>query len=887
MVLKQLENAFISMGYSKRLIQRSYHFADFGEQGSSVGIAALAVFSGTPFSYRNACIGVVDCPLDVGEIDKFVLSHRSLGAPLVFSVSGSLVQPWVVGPEIAKPIGDAIDAGQIGKAFSERSDIWGPEGIGRLKTIIGIKPNRQLELFDTGLVPVLVKFFQGRLKELLEQAFVDIVDCYKRTHGSSPPLIFLVPYLFRFVAAKIFIDRGDVHGWNELSTPRQLLEKAEQHAGSGLLKQLPPEFLNKAILEQAWKSVSSNLHFQNLSVPDLAFIYESSFINQDTRKELGVHSTPEPLANYIVQRLDWSRVPVDQRVVFEPFSGHCIFLACALARMAEDLSASLSSKQRHEYLKRSLIGVEKDSLAREVARLVMTLADYPNEDGWQLHLDDVFSWPELESTLAKATIVLANPPYKSFSPAEKLAVGATRATPPAEFLHRLMKSPPELLGLVLPQSFLTSPSYQVANRQLAERYSEIEIVELPPVFQHADNETIALIAQGLRETGKTVSVRYSEVPIHKCDDFLHDYRLFNQRTAKVNVPESNEDSFTLWLPPKGSLFDTLGSDVLLGSVSKIRKGLNWTPRTDGEPRTAPRMDVASDKRKRGYRLGCEKMAGNLSQLHVRHRRYLSLLEHHQDPATRAHNHPWDKRKVVVNAARFERKAPWRMASYADDEGLAFTKQFFAIWPSEGVSEFALAAILSSPLANLFSFTLDLDRDNHISTLAKLPLPPLAQLKPGSVLDRLAKKTQKVIQSESDKALVNPTRIIEAIIRLDAAVLDAYGLTAHQQRQLLDQFAGWKRPLCVEFEGYFPKHFKDVITLSDFVAIQYDWEQTNDRRCDLIDKEFSKAGLTMAERSELDHLQHLADLLIRLKAPYGADGADELIAKLKASGKWIE
>ncbi len=887
MLLKQLENAIeSSLGYARRLIRRSYDFADFGSGGSRIEQVALAAFSAEPCSYRNACIGVVNANgKELGE--KLVMSHRSLGAPLVFLIVHDQIQPWVVSPDKAVPAGDSFDAAEIAKVFKRQREVWGPEGIGRIKSHVDFKPDRQLKLFDTRLVPALAKFFQSNLKELLERAFFDTAQQYATTHGKQPPISFLFPYLFRFVTAKIFIDRGDVHDWSDLTTPRQILEKAEKHAGSGLLERLPREFLHKAVLEQAWDSVSSSLHFQNLSVPDLAFVYESSFINKETRRELGVHSTPEPLANFIVQRLDWARVPVDRRVVFEPFSGHSIFLACALARMAEDLDASMTPKKRHEYFKRRLIGVEKDPLAREVARLVLTLADYPNEDGWQLHRDDVFTWSDWKSTLEKATVVLANPPYESFDPKERQALGATKTTPPAEFLHRLMKSPPELLGLVLPKSFLSSPFYQAANRQLAERYSEIEIVELPRIFQHADNETVALIAQGLRETGKSVTVCYSEVPARKADEFLQDHRVFNQRTAKVSLAENTESSFTLWLAPKDSLFALLPNDTLLGTCATIRKGVNWIARTDRKPRSFPRDDVASNKIKSGYRLGCEKMAGNLSQYFVSHQRYLSLREEDQDPPTRAHKHPWDKRKVVINAACFARKAPWRIAAFADDKGLAFTKQYFAIWPQEGVSEFALAAILSSPITNSFSFILDLDRDNHIATLHRLPLPPLDHLKPGGVLDRLAKKAQKLIQTEQDKGLINEAKIKEAIVRLDAAVLDAYGLTAHQQRQLLDQFAGWKRPVCIEFDRYFPKHFQDVITLSDFVAIQYDWDKTNERRCDLIDKEYSKAGLTTDERHELDHLQHLADLLIRLKAPYESDGADELIAKLKASGKWIE
>ncbi|MGO8699346.1 MAG: hypothetical protein ACLQVY_16690 [Limisphaerales bacterium] len=128
-------------------------------------------------------------------------------------------------------------------------------------------------------------------------------------------------------------------------------------------------------------------------------------------------------------------------------------------------------------------------------------------------------------------------------------------------------------------------------------------------------------------------------------------------------------------------------------------------------------------------------------------------------------------------------------------------------------------------------------------------------------------------------------IDEALIRLDAAVLDSYDLPAWVQRPLLSQFQGWKRPVAVPFTGYFPDHFKDAMTLKDFVAIQYDWDETNERRCDLIERELSRAGLKPDEQIELEHLQHLADLLVRLKAPYPLEELGGLVAELKAKGKW--
>ncbi|MEQ1842604.1 MAG: hypothetical protein ABL994_19565, partial [Verrucomicrobiales bacterium] len=299
--------------------------------------------------------------------------------------------------------------------------------------------------------------------------------------------------------------------------------------------------------------------------------------------------------------------------------------------------------------------------------------------------------------------------------------------------------------------------------------------------------------------------------------------------------------------------------------------------------------VARDKEKKCFIPGVEKMRGNLTQHHIAKTRFLSVLDEHQDTSTRAHKHTWGERKVACNAARYSPGSPWRLAAFADSGGLAFTKQFFAIWPQQGVSEFAVAAILNSPLGNAFSFQEDLEKHNHIESLSRLPLPTLEALAPGATVDQLARRVQTLFAEDTLLADMNSTDWREArretLIRLDAAVLDAYELSAAVQRKLLDQFQGHQRPVGFEFTGYFPEHFKDDITLSDFVRINYDWDETNDRRCDLIQKKIYSDGLDGPETSELEHLQHLTDLLVRLKDPHPVSQVDDLISELKAEGKW--
>lgn len=846
----------------------------------------MAAFSGHPLSYRNACVGVAFSGAEQ-PTPAFASEYRALGAPLFFEVGASSIQPWSLGADSPRPLGKAFKPDAIEREFRRNRELWTPEILGRVKNAADLTANPQLDLFNRGLLPVLEKFFSRELKTLLETAFATTVECYRRVHSTEPDVRSLFPFLFRFVTAKIFRDRADARGWNDLGTPREIFQKAEDHSGSGLLDKLPREFLHQRVLATAWESISGSLNFQNLWVPDLAEIYESAFITKETRKQLGTHSTPHGLAEYVVNHLPWETLPLERRRVFEPFCGHGMLLASAMQRMGIDLDPSLPPSKRHDYFRRRLTGVEKDPFAIEVCRLLLTLTDYPNHNSWALHPHDVFTWEGWDATLRDCDVVLANPPYEPFKDGQKEAAGATKPNPPAEFLHRLMQSPPAMLGLILPQSFLSSPFYRDASRSIARRYGEVSIVELPKLFRYADNETIALMAHDRREKGITVSVHYAEVPKDGVDAFLNDYKVVLPRKKTLTVPEQNQ-TISFRLAPEGSVFEYL-KGTKLGEVAKIRKGINWIARTDGLQQSEPRTDVASNKIRKGFIPGVEKMRGNLTQHHIAKARFLSVLDKDQDPSTRAHRHPWGERKVACNAARFERQSPWRLAAFADSEGLAFTKQFFAIWPQPGISEFAIAAILNSPVGNGFSFQEDLGIDNHIETLARLPLPQPDALAPGATIDRMARQVQALFAEDNLLADMKASdwreERREALMRLDAAVLDAYGLSAAEQRKLLDQFQDFNRPVGFEFTGYFPDHFKDDITLSDFVRIQYDWDESNQRRGDLIQKNIYGKGLDEKEVSELEHLQHLTDLMVRLKDPHPISRVDDLIEELKAEGKW--
>lgn len=872
-----------SIGYQNELVRQNYEFSDFQGQQSLVRKAPIAAFSEYPTSYRNSCLGVVySDSTRFGA--KWVHEHRALGAPLIFEVRDDTVQPWSIGFNEAKHTRAAFALSDLGEVFHSNGDIWKPEELSRVKS--ALSPNTQLNFFDANLLPQLEEFFQPRLKDVLERSFVQIEDCFQNVHGQNPNIEQLFNYLFRFVTAKIFQDRGDVEGWTDLTDPLVILQKATAHSGLETGTQLPSTFLDPRLLNVAWKSVSTTLNFQNFFVPEVAFIYEEAFINAKTRKELGIHSTPERLVNYIVEHLPWEQIDIEQRRVFEPFCGHGIFLASSLERLKRDV-ADVTPEQRHDYFRRMLVGVEKDALALEVCRLMLTLSDYPNNNSWNLNRADVFDWPQWDQTLASAGAVLANPPYESFGlqAKKRKSLGLRKAEPPAEMLFRLLRQPPPLLGLVLPYSFLNGPSYREANRQIAERYEAVSLVELPRIFRYADNQTVALMASGRRQEGTSVSVSFAEVHKDNLQEFWDKGTVSNARTATLKIEDR---AFSLRVAPQDSISQWLPASLpKLSSLATIRKGINWLARSDGEKIAEPRTDVASDALKEGFMLGAEKMKGNLSQFRINNLRCLSLNEKDQSPKDKAWKLEWERPKVVCNAGRRGQGSPWRIAAWADESGLAFTKQFFAIWPNDGVSIFAIAAVLCSPVANSLIWETDRGRDNRKSTLEKLPFPTKDKLGTNGPLHRQAQELQRLLTPGEFSIAPSNEQITEALMRLDATILDAYELSAQAQRFLLDQFQAYKRPVSVPFHGYFPDGFSEAVTLSDYIAVKYDWEKHDERRCEMIEKNIAENSLTVSQIQEMERLQWLADLWLAIYNPQPTAALDAMIEQLKSEGKWLD
>jgi hypothetical protein len=113
----------------------------------------------------------------------------------------------------------------------------------------------------------------------------------------------------------------------------------------------------------------------------------------------------------------------------------------------------------------------------------------------------------------------------------------------------------------------------------------------------------------------------------------------------------------------------------------------------------------------------------------------------------------------------------------------------------------------------------------------------------------------------------------------------YDLPEEIERQLLDYFAGWERAgVPFKQDRYLPKGFDEAISLADYLAITTDWEATNKRRHQLIEKKAARA-LRTEEGTELKQLQRLAGLKRELLSSPSLKELAEMEADLRRKGVW--
>ena len=850
MKVSSIKSQLIGCGYRPDLLRSNYKFSDEQTVKPMVG------FSQLPFDARSSCVAVLQSQ---GDPRVEVEQCRPTGAPLVFVCAGDTLQWWRQGADSPSWV-DSVREDDLDDFFKKKRDDFSPDAIYRAKTWGRFRSEFQLSFVDIGLMPLVEEEVGNALEQLIERNVTTTKSRLGWKAISSEQGHWLLKSVFWLVSARILRDKGvPTFADLDLLDVQNTFATLAGHYGT------PAISVGSKLKQAALSAVAEDVaRFSNLSLTtteSLAHVYENNLISKATRSELGTHSTPSYLVDYIVGNLsDWiEEIPEADRSVFEPACGHAAFLVSAMRLMTELLPESKATPgRRRQYLRKRIHGFDKDSFALELARLALTLTDLPNPDGWDLKAKDMYLCDDLETQSKASTIVLANPPFENFSEIESKNY-AEKSCPPGnankavEMLRRTLSGmqPGSVFGFVMPQSMLHGKMARDVRQTLVENF-ELREVSLfaDNVFSFADVESTVLIGRCTAESSKSKShVRYHRVREWHMNDFRSSYQFAN---AKI-VPQSKFSAANDWemrIPDLGEVWQNLQAYPRSEDISELGLGLAYHSKYLPEKAMTYSSEKFQGAVQGFYRVEpAEILLTSTPTLYWMNLNSEVIRRPQAGTTTKTP-------QIAINYAPVSR-GPWRVKALLDPVGRAASSNFILI-RSATYSLQTLWAIFNSPIVNAYAFCHLGKRHNILGVMRKIPMP---------VGDDFSKVDDAVdAYFHAAKTDRPSTELQHLLADVDAAVLKAYDLPVDLEYQLISLFNGWKR-LGVPFEQsvLLPAELGGVVRFSDFVKYEKDWSKTNRRRGKLIDKKIA-GTIRVNEKAELDSLQSYAEYYLDREAP---------------------
>ena len=523
---------------------------------------------------------------------------------------------------------------------------------------------------------------------------------------------------------------------------------------------------------------------------------------------MGIHRTPRSIVKYLTDLVSFDALRNEELVVLEPCCGSSAFLIGAMNKLRTQQYFSFPPDKRHNYFARILSGIEQDPFSTEISFLALTLADFPNPSGWNITRGNVFDIEPLKERLTQAGVVLCNPPFGQFSQEERRLYGTRSHRKPAELLHRILDHlhPRGVLGFVLPRAFVDGSSYADIRSRLVKRFEKLDITILPDkAFPSSDSE-IALLA-----ATNPIPHRVSRVINKRVNDDKAAWLCF-QLTNTVSSKSDRqftavEARSSVAVPEFQEVWDFMLDFPTLGEVALLHRGIEWKqPLTRNRVETGYRSKLVRTDRFPSSHLGIAPRT-SFNVFEVPETFYLDISE--KNMRSNAYQLPWSHPKAIVNKATKSR-GPWRMAALADTRGITCYQTYTAVWPKSDYDEWVLAAILNSPVANIYVSTREGKRDIRVKTLRQIPIPVLTASQTADIRVLVKRYQHSVKVKDWDSAA-------DILVRIDAGVLDGYRMPARLERKILDFFRGYNRITPFSFPPYFAEDFDMYFNLSDYIS----------------------------------------------------------------------
>ncbi len=798
--IQHIVDAFTEIGYTRNLIKRDCEFTDFLSTDPSVRRIHLGVFGQEPLDYRSACFGV-HFSEKANDVESVAKSLRSFGASQFFIITNGQTERWT-NAEKTPVLKGVFPTDNLAKLIREHRKDWNPDEFIRFK-LGNLKTGpQQLDFVDIGLLPALEHEASEKIDSLIKRV-LEIIQGYHKSTSVKIPSAKIFDVIFRLLTAKLLKDRSITSDIEiNFSQPLQTLNAVQKYYDDKFSSYSTT--ISQSLLKELSTEIGNSFSFRNLSVDTLSYVYENTLVTSDSRKKLGIHSTPSYLADYILGQLPFEEIPRMNWKIGDTMCGHGIFLIAAMRRMRGLLPKDWGGKRRHEFFNNHLIGTDIDPLATEVARMCLTLADFPESNGWKINCQDVFKNNNLEKLISNVTILVGNPPFE----AEENSI--PKVPKPALLLRRALPllKPGSLFGLVLPRSFLDGSDYRKEREQILNRFEIISITTLPDkIFKYADSETAVVVAKRV-ENPVAITTVYREVRDQTRKEFERNY----QATWEDNVPPSyfiQKMESQLVVPFLREIWDIFSLLPTLADIADIKKGVEF----ETEQIVNNRNNIIRQNPFEGSKPAIVLAKDQILQFSVIKNVYIARgEEYHRKRAMGAWKLDWSKDKVVVPVSRMSRSA-WRFVAAVDSLGRIATSRFFGIWPkTSNVSVETIAALLNSPIAQAFVYGYSSQRDIPKRIYQMIPVPKITEYQE-SVISSLVKDYIKFVDVSHKDAK-------NILLQIDAEILKLYALPPRLEKQLLNVFWGKQRSVPFEFKGYYPPDFNSWIPLHIYLSQQY-------------------------------------------------------------------
>jgi len=642
---------------------------------------------------------------------------------------------------------------------------------------------RQLTFVDIGLLPFAEEWAGKEIKGAVEDAVGMLAQCFGR-NVSVGQWGWICKTTFRLLAAKVLQDKGVPRFQRmDFANVCDVLQKVREHYGAEDGNgNVPASCLPH--LEDASERFSRLGSLRNLTTEVLADVYEEACIAKKIRNELGIHSTPSYLVDYIIWQLEpWiERLDMEKIRVFEPACGHAPFLV-GMMRLLRSMDLPVPRDGLSRFFRETLVGIERDPFALEIGRLSLTIADVPNPNGWRnVKLGNMFESGRLKDLACNTNVLLSNLPFQDAKALRVMAEALPSLPPGAVF------------GVIFPASLIFSKGGKPTEfRRWLTRNCQLAEVSLFPdgIFKFADQECALILGRRIgvaRRTAPSTSTRCRRIREEEKEGFKDRFEFPSDRL----IPQSRfaaDASSRLWVAEyDDEIWSWLRDAPRLETIARVGQGFEHKGKS-----SLPK----------GTRLVTDKPFPGAVKVYIKARGgwridagpALSYARITPD-VIRCPLHGLKSGIPQVLMPRNPARGIWRCRPFIDGVGRPFASNFVTIRPLRGsfITLEYLWAIMCSPVTSAYLFTHTLKRNIQDGDLYGLPVP-VAGKRDVERISRAVTIYLSAAREYSGPLLsgVDGERLHDLLRKVDAEVLRLYDLPARAETKLLSLFDSHVRP----------------------------------------------------------------------------------------------